>query len=102
VSSVSAYWLLSDVLLRLACWLPLDPVPAMANDTHRVLWCLIKGESIPFEVIAPANASIYQLKKLIRVEKENGALQDVDAANLMLGKVSSEEVTDNSQLTSYS
>ena len=41
---------------------------AMADDEVRVLWCLIQDESTPFEVIAPVNASINQLKKLVKEE----------------------------------
>jgi hypothetical protein len=55
----------------------------MADDNDRVLWCLIHGESTPFEVIAPVNASMNQLKKLI---KEEGI--DVASRFMALWKVS--------------
>jgi hypothetical protein len=40
----------------------------MADNEVRVLWCLIRGESTPFEVIAPVNTSMNQLKKLVKEE----------------------------------
>src|ERR1700732_1033628 len=73
----------------------------MANDPHRVLWCLIKGDSNPFEVTAPVDASISKLKKLVWEERKNGAFLGVDATDLLLWKVSSERLADSSQLTSY-
>ena len=48
--------------------------PGMTNDTHRDLWCFIKGDPNAFEVTAPVNASIARLKKLVWEERQNGAL----------------------------
>ena len=65
-----------------------DPVPAMTNDTHRDLWCFIKGDPNAFEVTAPINASIARLKKLVWEQRKNGVLRGIDAADLVLLKVS--------------
>jgi hypothetical protein len=47
----------------------------MANDPHRVLWCLItKSTSNPFDVTALVHASISKLKKLVWEEHKNGVL----------------------------
>jgi hypothetical protein len=73
----------------------------MANDTHRMFWFLIKGDSNPFEIAVPDNASISRLQKLVWEERKNGALRGVDAADLMILKVSTERLADSSQLTSY-
>ena len=73
----------------------------MADDEVRVLWCFIK-DSTAFEVIAPVNASIGRLKKLVWEERKNGVLRDTDAPDLVLWKVSSEWLANNAQLTSYS
>jgi Crinkler effector protein N-terminal domain len=61
----------------------------MFNDPHRVLWCLMKHDSNPFEVTAPVDASIGRLKKLIWEERKNGVLRGIDATDLVLRKVSS-------------
>jgi hypothetical protein len=76
--------------------------PAMANDTHRDLWCFIEGDSMPFEVTPLGKDSINELKHLIWREGKNGVLSNTDAKDLVLWKVSSEGLTDSSQLTSYS
>jgi hypothetical protein len=60
----------------------------MANDTHRIIWCLLKGDSIAFPIFAPADAVIDELKKLIKAENENELLNGIDAKNLKLWKVS--------------
>jgi hypothetical protein len=63
------------------------PPPTMTNDTYRV-WCLIKGDSTPFDITAPANTTIHDLKKLIKAENENGVLNGIGARSLRLWKVS--------------
>ena len=79
----------------------------MANDPHRVLWCLIKSASNPlevakpFEVTAPVDASISKPQKLVWEEHKIGVLRGIDATNLVLWKVSSEGPEDGSRLTSY-
>jgi len=59
----------------------------MANDT-RVLFCLIQGDSNPFEVTVSTGKSISFLKEVIQEKRKNGPLRDVDAADLVLWKVS--------------
>jgi hypothetical protein len=49
------------------------------------LWCFIEGGTSCFNVKVPGNESIFDLKKRV---KEKGALRHVDAANLVLYKVS--------------
>jgi Crinkler effector protein N-terminal domain len=64
----------------------------MADDEIRVLWCLIQGESTPFEVIAPVNVSINQLKKLIKEEGIDVTERDtILAKHMTLWKVSIEQ-----------
>jgi len=60
----------------------------MSND-QRLLWCLIhrESESIPFEVTAPINASVNQLKELVREKGVNITEHAVLAKNLVLYKV---------------
>jgi len=77
------------------------PVPAMADDTHRVLWCIIKGNSTPFPIAVPGNATIGEVKNIVW-EKCKNELQKIDAAHIMLSKVSSEWLADGYQLTPYS
>jgi len=59
----------------------------MSDGTSRTLWGLVKGGSGLFEVIAPANANVYNLKELI-LEKNKNKLKDLDADQLILLKVS--------------
>ena len=59
----------------------------MANDT-RVLFCLIEGDTNPFEVTVSTGKSISFLKEVIQEKRKNGPLRDVDAADLVLWKVS--------------
>jgi hypothetical protein len=65
-----------------------NPAAAMADDTIRTLWCLVEGESMVFEVTVSANASINRLKTLVQEKKDKGSLRDVNAADLVLLKVS--------------
>jgi Crinkler effector protein N-terminal domain len=61
----------------------------MTNDKYCItVWCLIKGDSAPFDVTVPANATIYDLKKLVKAEVENDALDGIGAGSLKLWKVS--------------
>jgi len=68
----------------------------MTNDTHRDLWCFIKGDPNVFEITAPVNANISRLKKLVWEEGKNGVLSNTDAKDLVLGKVSNEGLADSS------
>jgi hypothetical protein len=52
------------------------------------LWCLIIGDLTPFIVSISPNNYIAELKKAIYEEAKNGALQGVDAKDLVLLKVS--------------
>lgn len=58
----------------------------MADDT-RVLSCLIQGDTNIFEVTVSTGKSISFLKEVIQKKRKNGALRDVDAADLVLWKV---------------
>jgi hypothetical protein len=58
----------------------------MANDT-RVLFCLIEGETNPFEVTVSTGKSIYFLKNVIWEECKNSPLR-FSARDLVLWKVS--------------
>jgi hypothetical protein len=68
----------------------------MANDTHRVLWCLIKSSSNPFEVTAPVETSFSRFKDLVWEKRKNGALRGTDATDLVLWKVSNEGLAGSS------
>jgi Crinkler effector protein N-terminal domain len=59
----------------------------MADDT-RVLFCLIERDAKLFQVTVSTGESIAFLKKVIWEEGKNGPLRDVDAADLVLWKVS--------------
>ena len=59
----------------------------MADDT-RVLFCIIQGDTNLFEVTVSTGKSISFLKEVIQKKRKNGALRDVDAADLVLWKVS--------------
>lgn len=61
----------------------------MADDTHRVLWCIIKGDSTPFRIAAPGNATIDEVKGLVWEKRKNG-LRKINAMDIVLSKVSSE------------
>jgi hypothetical protein len=67
---------------------PHNPAAAIADDTMHTLWCLVQGESMVFKVTASANASVDQLKELVREEGMNGTLGNIDAEDLVLLKVS--------------
>ena len=73
----------------------------MANNPPRVLWCfIIEGNSTALWVI-PLGETIDELKHLVWKKGKNGIFRDVDAADLVLWKVSREGLADSSQLTSY-
>ena len=59
----------------------------MADDAPRALQCLIEGESLLFKVTATGSLDMMDLKRLIKEERKNGMLKNVDAADLMLWKV---------------
>ena len=61
----------------------LSPTAIMSDVA---LWCLI-GDSTPFEVTAPVNATIYRLKELVWEKRKRGTLKNVDASDLILWKV---------------
>jgi hypothetical protein len=59
----------------------------MADVASLCLMCLIEGESTLFGVEPARNANIMKLKKLIKEERKNRVLCNVDAADLTLYKV---------------
>ena len=69
---------------RITC----NPVATISDGTTHTLWCLVEGESIVFEVTAPANASINRLKELIREKGINVSKHAILAKDLVLLKVS--------------
>jgi hypothetical protein len=73
----------------------------MINDKVCVLWCFTQRDSTVFKVIAPVDASISRLKKLVWEECKNGVFRDTDATNLVLWKVSDKWLANSAQLTSY-
>jgi Crinkler effector protein N-terminal domain len=58
------------------------------NPPTRHLWCIIAGDSTPFQITV-ADISIDQLKVDIRERKKQRTLSDIDASDLDLWKVSS-------------
>ena len=58
------------------------------SDNVRTPWCLVDGDSMVFDVTAPANVSISRLKELVQKKGDRGILRDVDAKDLVLWKVS--------------
>ena len=71
-------------------------------DTHRVLWCFIKGDSAAFPVAAPSNADIGDLKDLVLEKRKNGLLRGIYAKDMTLWEVGTERLAVDSELTSYS
>jgi hypothetical protein len=55
-----------------------------SNDSSRILWCLVEGESDPFAVTVSAGETISQLKKAVHSEKDKGLFRDVNVVNLDL------------------
>jgi hypothetical protein len=54
----------------------------------RTLWCIVEGQSTPFEVTVPSDATIGQLKKKVHQEKHKLTFREVDPADLVLLQVS--------------
>lgn len=74
----------------------------MTDDTRRVLWCFIKGDSTPFPIAAPGNATMGQVKGLVWEQGKNSVFRRTDAMKIELSKVSSEWLADSYQLIPYS
>ena len=64
---------------------PHHPTQQM-SDTSYNLWCFLQGDHEAFSVTVPSDMLISNLKKRIKVEKEN-TLRTVDASDLILWKV---------------
>ena len=58
-----------------------------ANPGPLTLWCLIEGDSKPFEVEVPPSASIANLKNRVHNKGINVATHNIDAIDLVLWKV---------------
>ena len=61
--------------------------PETNNDNY-ILWCLVKGDSVPFMVTTPSNHNISQLQHIIHSEGTHGVFSGIDAKDLVLLKVS--------------
>jgi hypothetical protein len=61
--------------------------PPPTNDTI-VFGVIIEGEPSPFDITAPAGATIQDLKKLIKAEVGNDILNGINISSLRLWKVS--------------
>jgi len=59
----------------------------MSENSSRALWCLIAGDSAPFEVDVPADVSISRLKKHIFEEAGPVKLHPMVARDLELWEV---------------
>ena len=59
------------------------------NGSNHKLWCLVQGDSMPFMVTTSSNNRIFELQQLVYNQKDKGVLQDVNASDLALWKVSS-------------
>jgi hypothetical protein len=63
----------------------------MADDGHRTIYSLVEGgDGVRFKVKASVNDYIEDFKNIVqhRDERRNGALRDVNTADLTLWKVS--------------
>jgi hypothetical protein len=58
----------------------------MSDDTVRILICIFKGEDTFFQIKTHIDATVLDLKALIRAQKLD-TLQDVDAIALSVYKV---------------
>jgi hypothetical protein len=58
-----------------------------ANPGPLTLWCLIEGDSKPFEVEVPPSASIANLKNRVHNMGQHGMFRNIDAIDLVLWKV---------------
>ena len=63
------------------------PPSSMPVDQNIALTCLIEGESSVFRVRPKGNIDMIDLRSLIKEERKNNVLRDVDAADLKLWKV---------------
>lgn len=59
------------------------------NGSNRELVCLVQGDPMPFVVTTSSNDGILDLQQLIYNQKDKGILQNVNASDLTLWKVSS-------------
>ena len=59
------------------------------NGSNRKLVCLVQGDPKPFVVTTSSNDGILELQQLVYNQKDKGILQDVNASDLTLWKVSS-------------
>ena len=59
----------------------------MANDNH-LLFCLIEGDTNPFEITVSTDRTISHLRDVIWEKRKTGALRDVDPVDLVLWMVS--------------
>ena len=57
------------------------------QDGTRAVWCLIEGDSNPFEVTVAVTADIGDLKELIREKGKSISFRGIDAKDLTLWKV---------------
>lgn len=62
-------------------------------DTHRVLWCFIKGDSTAFPVSAPGDADIGDVKDLVWEKRKNGILRETEALAMTLWEVGTEQLS---------
>ena len=67
----------------------------MADDSLRALLCLVEGEPFVFRVKPAGNTDIIDLRGLIKEERKNGVLSNVDAAVLTLWKVGTTVASDS-------
>ena len=81
--------LMSEVTVPVSTQLSLFSYLTLILRSKRVnsLWCLVDGDSRPFEVDVPVDVNVNRLKRLVHKEKERGFLRDVDASDLDLWKV---------------
>jgi hypothetical protein len=56
------------------------------SDLEYTLWCIIKGDTIPFKIKAVGSSDIADLKRAVKEETGN-LLQNIDAFALILWKV---------------
>jgi hypothetical protein len=59
----------------------------MVGNSYHNLWCLVAGDSTPFEVTVHPDASISSLKKLVFEDSGITSLYSVVATDLTLWKV---------------
>ena len=65
-----------------------NPPAVSAENAQYQLWCLVEGDSAPFPVTVSTGTHVAGLKELIHYKRKARILQDVDAADLTLWKVS--------------